>query len=218
MKTFFAKTALCLIALLMLCPAGLSAQKSGKDADISKYLAGAVPVENGVVVFRKSYKAEGKTKEQVYALLKDYTWNKVVCGENKLPQARITEADSTTGVIAASMEEYLYFKKKAWVTHYARLYYQLVFTVRDGGFDAMMRNIHYCYDAESMPNGQPSSFRAENWITDKEALSKDGTKLTRIGGKFRRFTIDRKDELFTGAARAAGALKKVVKMVEAEEE
>ena len=147
MKTFFAKTALCLITLLMLCPAGLSAQKSGKDADISKYLAGAVPVENGVVVFRKSYKAEGKTKEQLYALLKDYTWNKVVCGENKLPQARITEADSTTGVIAASMEEYLYFKKKAWVTHYARLYYQLVFTVRDGGFDAMMRNIHYCYDA-----------------------------------------------------------------------
>ena len=142
----------------------------------------------------------------------------MVCGENKLPQARITEADSTTGVIAASMEEYLYFKKKAWVTHYARLYYQLVFTVRDGGFDAMMRNIHYCYDAESMPNGQPSSFRAEDWITDKEALSKDGTKLTRIGGKFRRFTIDRKDELFTGAARAAGALKKVVKMVEAEEE
>ena len=65
MKTFFAKTALCLIALLMLCPAGLSAQKNGKNADISKYLAGAVPVENGVVVFRKSYKAEGKTKEQL---------------------------------------------------------------------------------------------------------------------------------------------------------
>ena len=69
MKTFFEKTALCLIALLMLCPAGLSAQKNGKDADISKYLAGAVPVENGVVVFRKSYKAEGKTKEQLYVLL-----------------------------------------------------------------------------------------------------------------------------------------------------
>ena len=65
MKTFFEKTALCLIALLMLCPAGLSAQKNGKNADISKYLAGAVPVENGVVVFRKSYKAEGKTKEQL---------------------------------------------------------------------------------------------------------------------------------------------------------
>ena len=61
---------MCLIALLMLCPAGLSAQKNGKDADISKYLAGAVPVENRVVVFRKSYKAEGKTKEQLLSLTK----------------------------------------------------------------------------------------------------------------------------------------------------
>ena len=50
MKTFFEKTALCLIALLMLCPAGLSAQKNGKNADISKYLAGAVPVENGIIL------------------------------------------------------------------------------------------------------------------------------------------------------------------------
>ena len=59
-------------------------------------------------------------------------------------------------------------------------------------------------------------YYAENWITDHNALKKNGTQLTRIGGKFRRFTIDRKDEIFRGAANAAGAKKKM-KMVEVEE-
>ena len=38
--------------------------------------------------------------------------------------------------------------------------------------------------------------KAEEWITDKYALNKKGTKLSRISGKFRRKTIDRKDNIF----------------------
>ena len=38
--------------------------------------------------------------------------------------------------------------------------------------------------------------RAEEWITDKEGLNKSKTKLSKISGKFRRKTIDRKDEIF----------------------
>ena len=48
-------------------------------------------------------------------------------------------------------------------------------------------------------------------------MNKSKTKLTRVSGKFRKFTIDRKDEIFLGAARAVGAVRKVVKYVEEEE-
>ena len=37
---------------------------------------------------------------------------------------------------------------------------------------------------------------AENWITDKYGLNKNKTKLSRMSGKFRKKTIDRKDEIF----------------------
>ena len=62
--------------------------------------------------------------------------------------------------------------------------------------------------------------RAEQWITDDAALTKNGTKLQRVSGKFRVFTIDRKNEVFRGLAKAAGAVvkKKVTKTIEVEEE
>ena len=81
-----------------------------------------------------------------------------------------------------------------------RFYYQLIFRIDDGKFNVEMRNIRYIYD--DMPNQQ--TYRAEKWITDEEAMNKAKTKLLKIPGKFRRFTIDRKDEIFRGAAKAAG--------------
>ena len=196
------------IALLLALP--LSAQQSEDE----KYLAGAVPVnEAGFVEFKKTYTVRNKSKGEIYHSLKEYTQREIVEGENHLEQARITEADSANGVIAASMEEYLYFKRKAWTMDRVRFYYQLVFEVTDSTYTVTMRNLHYLYD--DVPS--PQDYRAENWITDEEALNKAGTKLTRVAGKFRRFTIDRKDEIFLGAARAAGAVRKVVRYVEEEE-
>ena len=45
-------------------------------------------------------------------------------------------------------------------------------------------------------NGVP--YKAEEWITDKEAVNKKGTKLYPRSGKFRRLTIDRVEEIFQG--------------------
>lgn len=204
------------LILLLALPVAAAAQRGGTD-DQSRYLEGAVPLKDGYVCFEKSYKVSGKTRAELFRLLKAYTQEQLVEGENHLEQARITEADSATGIIAASMEEWLYFKRKAWVTHRTRFFYQLVYRIEDGGFSIEMRRIHYLYEETEVP-GITTTYHAEKWITDEEALNKDKTKLTRIGGKFRRFTIDRKDEIFTSAARAAGALKRVTRTVEVEEE
>jgi colicin import membrane protein len=74
--------------------------------------------------------------------------------------------------------------------------YNLIVTCTDGKADVTMTRIHYLYEEER----NPQAYRAEEWITDKEALNKKQTKLARISGKFRRKTIDRKDFLFNKLA------------------
>ena len=183
-----------------------------QNDDMAKYLKGAVPVVNGQVVFEKSYEVPGKTKAELYDLLKDYTDNEVLNGSNHLEQCAITEENKEGGILAASVEEYLYFKRKAWTMHRVRFYYQLIYRIEDGSFSVTMRRLNYLYDDVARSEGE---YRAEDWITDGEALNRDRTRLTRVAGKFRRFTIDRKDELFKGAARACGAkIKTKVVLVE----
>lgn len=111
----------------------------------------------------------------------------------------------------------MYFKRTNWQIHRVRFYYQLVFTVSDGKFDVMMRRLHYRYDPEVTAGDFDDDRRAENWITDDAALTKNGTRLARISGKFRTHTIDRKNEIFKQAALATGAKVKKMKWVEVEE-
>lgn len=54
-----------------------------------------------------------------------------------------------------------------------------------------MTRIRYWYD-ENRDGGE--KYTAEEWITDDMALNKKKTKLAPICGKFRRETIDLKDD------------------------
>lgn len=187
---------------LMLALAVSLAANAQTAEPVDKYLAGAVTTnEAGFVTFTQDYKAEGKSAGELMKLLTEYTQKEVVEGKDHLEKSRITETDNATGVIAASVEEYLYFKRKAWTMDRVRFTYQLIYHVKDGAFSIEMRNLRYQYD--DVPNAEV--YVAEKWITDEEALSKDKKKLTRIGGKFRLFTIKRKDAVFAGAAAATGA-------------
>ena len=56
-----------------------------------------------------------------------------------------------------------------------------------------MTRIRYWYD-EARDGGE--KYEAENWIVDEWGLNKSKTKLAPICGKFRKKTIDLKDELF----------------------
>jgi len=79
-----------------------------------------------------------------------------------------------------------------------------VFEVSDGQFKVMLLRIRYIYEPMATP-GQDNVMLAEEWITDKEALKKDGAQLRRgTSKKFRIATIDRKNQLFRGAGRACG--------------
>ena len=202
------------LILMLIVPMAMSAQSNKND--MSRYLEGAVPTRDGLVYFEQTYNVDGKTQGELYSLLRRYVQSTIVKGENSLEQSRITELDSAAGLIVASIEETLYFKRKAWVSDFTRFFYQLIVRTEDGKFSIEMRRLHYLYEP-SEQYGIETTYPAEKWITDEEALNKSKTKLTRVGGKFRRFTIDRKDEIFTGAARSVGAVKRVVRVIEVEE-
>ncbi|MBO5703047.1 MAG: DUF4468 domain-containing protein [Bacteroidaceae bacterium] len=204
------------ISLFMLLPLMAFAQK---NQDLTKYMAGAVPEKNGMVCFEKTYEVPGKTKGEIYTLLKDFATKSIVGGENALPQARIQDADSLQGLLVLGMEEYLYFKRTPLSTDGTRMYYQLIYQIEEGKFNVEMRRIRYIYDITETPSTEVNPnvcFSAEEWITDKEALNRKQTKMLKMPGKFRRFTIDRKDEIFKESAIATGATRKV-RLVEVEE-
>lgn len=188
-----------LLLLVTLFLAGTLSATAQNYSD-PKYLAGAVPEVNGFVVFTQSYDCPGRTRSEIYEALEAYTKTLLKSPEH-LQQCRITQATPDEGIVAASMEETLTFRSTAWILDTARIFYQIVFTAREGGFDAMLRRIHYIYEPMET-SGVPTGLSAEDWITDREALNKNG-QLRKVGGrKFRRATIDRKDAIFQTAYEA----------------
>lgn len=167
-----------------------ASQQSAQNPD-AKYLVGAVPVENGHVIFKTTIQAPGKTATQIYDIVEDYL-KKMAKEPNQSEQSRVTVADPEQKQIVGSYQEWLVFKSTALVLDRTRMFYILAVNCFDGRAEVTMTNIVYLYEEERTP----MTYKAEEWITDKEALVKKQTKLSRISGKFRRKTIDRKDYLF----------------------
>lgn len=193
-----------ILILLTIVGAALTLSAQTHNVETTRYLAGAVTTNNGFVEFKHTIDATGKSKAELFDALKNFTQKEIVESANCLPNTRITELNPEEGIIAASVVETLWFKRKAWVSDFAEMHYQLVFAVTDGRIEATIRNIKYGYEPMKMYQ-QNNLLRAEDWIIDKEALTKDGKKLTKVAGKkFRVKTIDRKDQIFQAATKACG--------------
>ena len=164
--------------------------KAEKENPDQKYLLGAVPVVDGKVVFSKTIEAPGKSAAQIYGILKQYM-EKMTTESNQI-HSQLIVADDSKHELGGSYEEWLVFKKTLLQLDQTRFLYVLEANCSDGKADVTLSRIRYLYDE----NRNPEHPKAEDWITDKEAVNKKGTKLLPISGKFRRKTIDRKDFLF----------------------
>lgn len=156
----------------------------------AKYLKGAVPVEDGKVVFRKEIDAAGKTAFQIYNIIGQFLQDETK-EENQL-NSTLIKADTTDYELGASYEEWLVFRSNAISLDRSRFYYVLKAKCMNGKAIIEMSHIKYLYEEER----NPQRYKAEEWITDEEAVNKKNTKLLPVVGKFRRKTIDRKDYLF----------------------
>lgn len=165
-----------------------------------KYGKGAVTTdENGNVVFTQSFNIpEGMTEDQCYTLLMN--WAK---GRFAIPYAhdgRILNEDASTHRFIFHVEQTIVFKRTAIVADESKISYNFSVAVKNGVFTMKMTDINYRYEEGREGGGQ--RFSAEEWITDKEAYNRKGTKFLKSTGKFRVKTIDLKDQLFQKAVDA----------------
>ncbi len=182
-----------LITLLLVLP--LCAMAKSKDD--SKYLAGAVPEVDGQIVFSKSFRVTGKTQEEIVNVLGAWA-NGLVEASIPAPgnYARIME--STDSSIVARVCEWLVFKSKPLYLDRARFRFQMDVNVTGDHVSISAYTLTYYY-SENNDGENGTLIKAEEWISDKEALNKAQTKLYPKSGKFRRRTVDRMESLFESA-------------------
>ena len=187
-----------LFAILLCLPMAMTAQNTWEMPEQNssvnpdqKYLVGAVPVVDGKVTFQTTVAAPGKSAEEVAGIVRKYL-QKMTTEPGQFEQSRIVLDDSLSHEIIGSYQEWLVFKSTPLVLDRTRLMYNLIAKCYDGKTDITMTRIYYLYEEER----DPQTIKAEDWITDEEGLTKNKSKLSRVSGKFRRKTIDRKDYLF----------------------
>ena len=159
--------------------------------DDNKYLEGAIPMVEGKVTFSTEINTPSMTKEQIFQTI--LNWANKRFQPNEKMNARVLYQNEEKGSIAIGGEEYMVFATSMLSLDRTRIYYQMQILCENGKCDINMSRIRYWYD-EGRDGGE--KYAAEEWITDKWALNKAKTKLSPGNGKFRKKTIDLKDELF----------------------
>ncbi len=175
-----------ILYLLLMIPAMVWAQTD------AKYLAGAVPVVDGRVTFTQTINVPGLTKDVLFNYLD--TWAKEQFkAMDGFPNNRLISEDAATGEIGAIGEAYVVFSNSVLSLDRTRMYYQFTAKCSDGKCQMTISRIRYLYN-EARNGGE--RYTAEEIITDETGLNKKKDKLARVIGKFRRETIDYKDNLF----------------------
>lgn len=185
-----------LLILLLCLPVAVNATT---DYD-KKYMAGAVPEVNGQVVFQQTFAVKGKNKQEIYEVMKAFI-EKMIGEDIQMERTRITMDKPETGCITARFEEWLEFKKKILYWDRTRFNYMLIVECSDGKCHMEITQISYYYQ-EDMDGKNGVTYKAEEWITDAEALNKNKTKMYPISSKFRIKTIDRVNQIFENAREA----------------
>lgn len=157
--------------------------------DDAKYLEGQVPEEDGKVVFERIYQSLSP-QDDLYGTVQ--TWAEArFTGE----KGRVVFMDKAKGDLAAVGEDYLVFSNTALALDRTRMSYRLLVHVTNSQVILRVNAIKYEYAVSYQ--SEPEKYTAEEWITDRVALSKG--KLNRLNGKFRTGTIDYVESLFAEA-------------------
>lgn len=160
--------------------------------DDPKYLEGALTTDAyGKIEFTLNTDANGKSAQQIYDIVYKYM-SQLVQNEDNI-QSRIALVNPTEKSIVTSMDEWLQFSKSFFSLDRTEFKYQLIATISDNSLKLTMTRLYYIYEADRSTGFQESG---EKVICDDMALTKKKNALSRVYGKFRKKTIDRKDQIF----------------------
>ncbi len=184
------------LAVLFLCATPSFAQTIGEkenmlDYSDKRYLAGAIPMENGKVVFYRQLDITGITTQTAMELTQE--WAKVTLAANGY-NSKVYDIDNNAGTLIMNIDGDLIFKSSAFQLDKATI--ALILDIKFNNNRCMLtfKNIRYLY-AINPNNENRDVIMADNWITDKEALNKAGTKMYAMNGKFRIRTVQLIDYL-----------------------
>lgn len=182
------------IAATKLVPARHALDPNSEDY---KYLKpGAMPEQDGNVVFTLDLDVPALSAQQVYDRMYvalDTIANQEYQIQDERSKSGVVLVNKKEHSIVAQYHEWMTFKKNFVVLDRTRFNYTVIAKCTDGHLHLTLERMTFLYE-----QGRPTEMRtsAEEWISDKEAINKKGTKLLPGSAKFRRSTIDRKDELF----------------------
>ncbi len=163
-------------------------KKPNKD---EKYLRGAVPIVDGDVQWTLDVDVPGKSAQDIYDKMFK-TLTDLTKSEGQLEGSAVTLVNKQDYIVVANVREWLLFSSSLLSLDRTKFNYTLIARCSDGHLNMTMNRISYKYDEERTNQ----VYKAEEWISDDAAVNKKNTKLYRGSAKFRRKTIDRKDQIF----------------------
>ena len=159
----------------------------------AKYMEGAITTNaEGKVEFTLDTDANGKSADEIYNIVYQYM-SDLTQGENNI-KSRMALVNKDQHIIANTMDEWLVFSSTFLSLDRSEFRYNLVASIKDNHLTLSMEPLYYVYEED-----RSTGFKApaEEIINDKIALNKKKTDLAKIFGKFRKLTIDRRDQIFS---------------------
>lgn len=152
------------------------------------YLAGAVPVENGKVTFRREILLPNLSQQEIFDRVK--TWITQPDKEKKkvILDRIITFEDRDKGILKVESREYLILTSTTLELDRAQFAVSQTYTCSPGKCVIELTNLRYYYENQ---NRVP-----EGWLTDDYALNQTKTVILKGVRKMRIKTVDWADELF----------------------
>lgn len=167
------------------------AKAGAEEYQYAYYLGDVVPVVNGEVKWEKTFH-NTKTADENYAAMLDLL-TAMTKDEGQLKESLVSLVNKAERKIVCHFEEWMTFKNSFLSLDRTRFIYTLMAECENQQVKVTLFRINYWY--EEQRNGG-TRYKAEEWITDENALNKKHTKLAKISGKFRVKTVDRVQEIF----------------------
>lgn len=170
-------------AFLFCTESNLQSQNQG----VTNYLKGAVPLEDGGVVFRRSFNAPKISRDSLMILTRN--WINGRDNQEEECSSKVLIFDEEKGSIVGGCREKLVFRSTMLVLDQADIHYYLHVTCTPGAVDMAIIRIRYEYEDNE-------KFTAEEMITDEVSLNKDQKRILKSSEKWRIKTIDFAKNLF----------------------
>ena len=148
-------TILFLTMLLTCLPMAMRAESHKEKRDDTRYLAGAVPVVDGKVVFSKEFQIPGMSQKQIYDTV--MKWMNERLKENNNPDSRVVFSDEAQGTIAGVGEEWITFYSSALSLDRTWVNYQITVTCKPGSCLVELEKIRFTY--REKPSYSPQNKR-----------------------------------------------------------